>query len=162
MMIMVNSNKREGKQKELDKISKAIRERNTRAPILKATVTCIKTGVTTILDTQNDIVQAAAESNCRCQCKSEVTAFRTAPLLQEFGYCADNKVNVDAILDRMYMIPPVTEKYAKEFIAALEMPTSIWCKEKNTLFVSPEEHKSAWKKQKASTACESTALSHEH
>ena len=28
--------------------------------------------------------------------------------------------------------------------------------------VSPEEHKSAWKQQKASTACKSTALSHEH
>jgi len=125
-------------------------------------VTCSDTGVTTILDTHNKIVQAAAESNCRCQCKIEGTAFRTAPLLQDFRYCADNKVNVDAVLDRTYVIPPGTDNYAKEFIAALEMPTSIQCKEKITLTVSPEEHKSTWKKQKASTAYKSTALSHEH
>ena len=42
------------------------------------------------------------------------------------------------------------------------MPPSIQCKQKITFYVSPEEHKSEWKKQKASMACESTALSHEH
>ena len=62
----------------------------------------------------------------------------------------------------MYVIPPGTVKYAEEFIVALKIPPSIQCKEKITFSVSPEEHKSAWKKQKASTACESTDLSHEH
>ena len=125
-------------------------------------MTSINTGVITILDTQNYIVQPVTESNCRFQYKTEGTSFRTAPLLQEFGYCADNKVNVSAVLDGTYVIPPGTDKYTKEFNSALEMPTSIRCNEKITLFVSPEEHKRTWKKQKASTACESTAFSHEH
>ena len=125
-------------------------------------MTCSDTGVTTIFDTQNEIFQAATESNCCCQCKTEGTAFRTAPLLQEFGYCSDNKVNVYAVLDRTYVIPPGTDKYAEEFIAALEMTTSIRCKEKITLSVSPEEHKSTWKKQKASIECKTTDRSHEH
>ena len=102
--IMKKLRQREEKQKEPGRISKDIQERNTRAPVLKDTVMCSDTGVTTILDTQNEIVQVAAESNCRRQCKKEGTAFRTAPLLQEFGYCADNKDNVDAVLDRRYVI----------------------------------------------------------
>ena len=59
------------------------------------------------------------------------------------------------------MIPPGTDKYAEEFIAALEMPNLICWKDTITLSDSPEEYKSAWKKQKASMACKSTALSHE-
>ena len=39
-------------------------------------------------------------------------------MLQEFGYCADNKVNVNSVLDETYVIPPGTDKYAEEFIAA--------------------------------------------
>ena len=54
---------RESKQKELGRISRDVQERNTRAPVLRATVTCSDTGVTTILDNQIKIVQAAAESN---------------------------------------------------------------------------------------------------
>ena len=71
-------------------------------------------------------------------------------------------MNVDAVLAGTYVIPPGTDEYANKFISALEMPASIRCKEKITLTVSPEDHKSAWKKQNASTACKSTALSHEH
>ena len=54
---------RESKQKEVGQISRDVRERNTRAPVLRATMTCSDTGVTTILDDQIEIVQAAAESN---------------------------------------------------------------------------------------------------
>ena len=132
---------REGKQKEIGRKSKYIRKQNTRAPVLKATLKCIDKGVTTIIDTQNEIFEAAAESNCCCQCKTEGTAFRTVPLLYEFGYCTDNKENVDAVLDRTYEIPLRTDKYSEEFIAALKMPPSIQCKDKITLSVSPEEHK---------------------
>ena len=39
-------------------MSKDICKKNTRDPILKATVTCIDTGVTTIIDTQNKIFEA--------------------------------------------------------------------------------------------------------
>ena len=49
----------EGKQEELGRISEDIRKQNTRVPVLKATVMFINTGVTTIIDTQNNIVEAA-------------------------------------------------------------------------------------------------------
>ena len=123
--IMKKLFQREGKQKELGIISKDIRKKNTRAPVLKATVTSIDTGVTTIINTQNNIVEASIESNCCQQCKTEGTAFRTVPLLQDFGYCADNKENVNTVLYGTYVIPPGTDKYAEEFIAALKMPPSI-------------------------------------
>ena len=70
---------RESKQKELGQISRDVRERNTRAPVLRATVMCSDTGVMTILDDQIEIFQAAAESNRQRQCKTEGTAFRTLP-----------------------------------------------------------------------------------
>ena len=116
------------------------------------------TGITTIIENQNEIVKVAAESNCGYQCKIEGTAFRTDPLLLEFGYCTNNKENVDAILNGMYVIPPRIDKYAEEFIEAIEMPNSIYCKDTITLSVSPEEQKSVWKKQNASTTCKSIAL----
>ena len=67
--IMKKKFQRESKQKELGQISKDIRERNTRAPVLKATATvmCSDTGVTTILDMilskwpQNQIAIASAK-----------------------------------------------------------------------------------------------------
>ena len=60
------------------KILKDSCERNIRSPILKATVTCPMTGVTTIIETQSKIIEAA---------KTEETDFRVTPLLQYFGYC---------------------------------------------------------------------------
>ena len=95
---------KEDKQKELGRISKDIFERNTRAPLFKATVTWIDTGITTIIDTQNEIIEAAVESNCRCQCKTKGTAFRSSPFLPDFGYCADNKKNANAVLDEMWFL----------------------------------------------------------
>ena len=68
-------------------------------PIPKATVTCPDTEITTIIETQNGIVKAAAESNCCCQFKIEGTAFKTSHLLPEFGYCVNNKEYVDDLLD---------------------------------------------------------------
>ena len=62
--IMQKIFQRESNPKELCQISKDIQEQNTRAPILKDTVMCSDTGVTTMVDTQNKIVQAAAELNC--------------------------------------------------------------------------------------------------
>ena len=60
------------------------------------------------------------------------------------------------------MIPTDTYHYAEEFIEALVMQNSIWSKDTITLLVTPEEQKSAWKKQKSSTASKSTTLTYEH
>ena len=116
---------REEKARELGRICKDIHERNSRSPVVKATVILSITGVTTIIETQNEMVKAATESNHHHQYKTEGIAFRTAPLLQEFGYFADNKDNVDEFLNGTYMIPTGTDQYPEEFIKALATPNSI-------------------------------------
>ena len=65
-----------------------------------------------------------------------------------FGYYTENKENVDAFLNGTYMIPPVTDQYAEEFIEALSMPNAIHRKDTITLSVTLKEHKSALKKNK--------------
>ena len=102
---------------------------------------CYITEVTTIIKTQNKIVKAAAKSNFCRQCKTEETPLRIALLLQEFGYFADNKENVDVVLNRTYVIPPGIDQYAKEFIETLGMPNFIQRKNPITLLVTSEEHK---------------------
>ena len=83
-------------------------------------------------------------------------------MLLEFGYCTNNKDNVDVVLNETYVIPPGVDKYAEEFIESLETPNLICYKDIITFSVSSEEDKSTWKKQKTTMACKSTALSHEH
>ena len=56
---MKKSLQREEKQRALEIISEDICERNTRTPVLKATLMCPMTGVTTIIETRNKIVEAS-------------------------------------------------------------------------------------------------------
>ena len=84
------------------------------------------------------------------------------PLLQEFGYCADNRTNVEAVLNGTYSCPPTTDKYAKEFIKMLKMPESIKNRETVDLVVTPEQHKQGWRKQKGKVACDYYSLTNEH
>ena len=106
-------------------MSKSIGERNIRSPVLKATITNPVTNKVRFIKTQNELVQAAVASNKKRQCRTEGTPFRVQPLLQDFGYCTDNKNNVEAVLNGTYVCNPATDKYAKEFIKALKMPDSI-------------------------------------
>ena len=85
---------------------------------------------------------AAAES------QTEGTAFRLPYLLADFGFCAENKANCDAVINGTYASPDNVEYYAKEFIKALAMPDSLRAKDAIHLSVSQEEHEQAWKQQK--------------
>ena len=46
-------------------------------------------------------------------------------LLADFGHCAENKVNYDAIVDGTYIPPHDVDLFVKKFIAALVMLDSI-------------------------------------
>lgn len=127
--------------RDIGRISKDIHECNNRTLVLKATVICSITGVKSIIKIHEKIVEAAAKSNLKCQCKTEGTAFRIYPLLQDFRYCADNKINVDAVLNGTYIVPPGTDQYVKEFIKTLSLPEFIWAKNTINLLVMPEEQK---------------------
>ena len=84
---------------------------------------------------------AAAKSNLRRQSQTKGTTFRITPLIDESGYYADIKANVDAVLNGTYVSQPTTGKYAKEFPAALAMPDSIHQKGPIDLNVTPKQHK---------------------
>ena len=129
---------------------------------MKATVIDPVSNEVVFIETQKELVQAAAVSNKKRQSRTEGTPFRVQPLLQEFGYCADNRTNVEAVLNGTYVCPPTTDKYAKEFIKTLKMPESIRNRETVDLVVTPEQHKQGWKKQKATVACDYYSLTHKH
>ena len=93
------------------------------------------------IEIQNGLIQAAAASNKKRQCRTEGTPFRVQPLLQDFGYCADNKDNVEAVLNGTYECNPATDEYAKEFIKALKMPDSIRERSTVNLNITPAQHK---------------------
>ena len=119
-------------------MSKSIRERDTRSPVLKATISDPVTNKVEFIETQEELVQVAAKSNKKQQCRTESTSFRIQPLLQDFGYY---KNNVKAVLNGTYICHPTTDKYAKEFIKALKMPDSIRERGTVNLNITPAQHK---------------------
>ena len=106
-------------------MAKSIRERDIRSSVLKATITDQATNKVRFIETQEELVQAATVFNKKQQFRTEGTPFGIKPLLQDFGYCTDNKTNVKAVLNGTYICHPTTDKYAKEFIKALKIPASI-------------------------------------
>ena len=147
--ILEKQEAREKKAKEVGDMSKRIRERDFRSPVLKATITDPTTNEVVFIETQRELVRAAAASNRKRQSRTQGTPFRVQPLLQEFGYCADNRNNVEAVLNGTYECPPGTDKYAIEFIKMLKMPEPIRNRKTIDLVVTPEQHKQGWKKQKS-------------
>ena len=72
------------KAKEVGDMSKKIRERDFRSPVLKATVIDPVSNEVVFIEIQRELVQAAAASNRKRQSRTEGTPFRVQPLLQEF------------------------------------------------------------------------------
>lgn len=83
-----------------------------KAPITKTIANCPITRVTSTLDIQETIVAAATKSNLCCQYQPEGTAFSMYPFLDDFGYCANNRKNVDNVLAGTYVPLTNTGKYA--------------------------------------------------
>ena len=87
MMFWEERSRQEGRD------SKQIRWRNIKSPVLKAEVTDFFTGISRIVETQEEIVAATAESNLRRQSQTAGTAFCLPPLEEAFGICANNEAN---------------------------------------------------------------------
>ena len=153
---------REKHQKDQGRVARTIRKRNIKEPVLKGVALCQETGLQKVVDTQDSLVQAVAESNLRRQKQTETTPFRTAPLRDEFGYCAENYENIQAVLDGTYNPPPGTDQYAKEFLRELQMPDAIREKGPIDINLTEEDNEQAWKRQKGGTASDSSTLAFEH
>ena len=69
-------------------------------------------------------------------------------LLADFGFCAENKVNCDAVTNSTHVPPDDVDCYAKEFIAALAMSDSLRVKGTIDILLKPEDHEQMWKTQK--------------
>ena len=106
MMIREERSRQEGRD------SKQIRGRNIKSSVLKAEVTDFITGTTRIVETQEEIVAAAAESNLRRQFQTVVTAFCLPPLEDAFGTCANNEANCHAVLAGTFIPPEGSDPFA--------------------------------------------------
>ena len=106
MMIREERSRQEGRD------SKQIRGRNIKSPVLKAEVTDFITGTTRIVETQEEIVAAAAESNLRRQSQTMGTLFCLPPLEDAFGACANNETNYHAVIAGTFIPPEGSDLFA--------------------------------------------------
>ena len=96
---------REERARQEGRDSKQIRGRINKSTVLKAEVTEFITGTTRVVETQEEIVAAAAKSNLRRQTQTVKTAFFLPPLEEAFGSCANNEANCHAVIAGTF-IPP--------------------------------------------------------
>ena len=73
------------------------------------------------------------------------------PLLDIFGHLA-NKEPAHQVIEGTFVAPEDIDPVVADIIESLKMPDSIKEKEKLTLFITPEDNKKSWKKQKDKTA----------
>ena len=114
------------------------------------------------METQEEIVAAAAESNLRRQAHTVGTAFCLPPLEDAFGTCANNEANCHAVIAGTFIPPEGSDPFAVYILQALEQPSSLSEKGLIDFTVSPEMHSQAWRSQKDKTAVEPSALFNSH
>jgi hypothetical protein len=100
---------REKQAKDQGRVARTIGKRNIKEPVLKGVALCKEAGLQKVVDTQEYLVEAVAESNLRRQTQAEFTPFRSSTLLEDFGYCEENYENIQSVLDGTYTPPPGTD-----------------------------------------------------
>ena len=111
---------------------------------MKAEVTDFITGTTRIVETQEEIVAAATESNLRCQSQTVGTVFYSSPLEDVFGTCANNEANCHTVIAGTFIPLEGTDPFAVSLLQALEQPSSLSEKSLIDFKVTPELHSQAW------------------
>ena len=125
-------------------------------------MTAFVTGITRVVETQEEIVAAAAKSNLRRQTQTAGTAFCLPPLEVSFGSCANNEANCNNVIVSSFIPSEGLDSFAVSLLQSLEQPTSLSDKGLIDFTVTPEDHSQAWKSQKDKTAVELSALSNSH
>ena len=72
------------------------------------------------METQEEIVAAAAESNLRCQSQTVGTSFCLPPLEDAFGTCANNEANCHPVIAGTFIPPEGSDPFAVSLLQALE------------------------------------------
>ena len=74
------------------------------------------TGITRIVETQEEIVAAAAESNLRRQMQTAGTTFCLPPLEDTFCPCTNNKFNCNDIIAGSFIQPNGADPFAESLL----------------------------------------------
>ena len=158
--VIIAQRKRESQAKLDGAVARAIRGRNTKRAVLMATVEA-PDGSLIELHSQAEMVPAMAASNLSRQQECLHTPPMMAPFTTDFGMLADTPAALD-VINGTYVPPPSMDKYLVELLAVMTMPDSIRCRGPLDTFVSPEDNRAGWTKQKERTAGEPTCLSFSH
>ena len=70
------------------------------------------TGITRIIETQEEIVAAAAKSNLRRQIQTAGTSFCLPPLEDAFGPCVNNEANCNDVIAGSFIPPEDSDPFA--------------------------------------------------
>ena len=147
---------REQQQTAQGAAAKAIQQGNNRKSVTMAIATD-EDGNDVICDTQETMVPAMAASNLARQKMCISKPSMTMPLLGDLDYLVDTHAATE-IINGTYEILEGTNTYAAEFIAELQMPDAIRDIGPLDCSITPEENKSAWRKEKERTGCEPSTL----
>ena len=120
------------------------------------------TVTTKIVETQEEIVAAVAESNLRCQLQTASNIFYLPPLKDAFGTYAINKANFNDVIAGSFTPADDANPFAGSLLQALEQPASLKNKGFIDFTITPSAHPQAWKNQKDKTTVEPSALSNSH
>ena len=101
-----------------------MRQRDIKSHVLKIEVKDPFRGIDKILNTQEEIIAAAAEFNIRHQPQTVGMAFQLPPLVKVFGTCANNKDNCNVIMDGDFIPDKDADLTAIYLLGALGMTVS--------------------------------------
>ena len=114
--------KRENDQKIMGRNAKCIRHKNLRDPIVQATATNSHSEVYEYLQ-EDTMVVTIAKSNFNRQQRND-TPFMTLPLVDIFGYLANDKPAME-VINGTFVPPDSTPQYMLEFLEVLKMLDAI-------------------------------------
>ena len=115
--------KREQQQRDLRLASRTIRGAINKNAVLKAIATD-DDGAEHVLETQDEMVSAMAESNLRRQQQCQGTPSMIPSFHDEFGYLADAPAAL-SVIEGTYVPPAGTNPYLVELLSCLDLTLSI-------------------------------------
>ena len=113
---------------------------NNKCLVLKAKVTDFVTDIIIIVETQEEVMAAAAESDLRHRSQSTGTIFYLLLLEDAFGTCANNKANCNDVIAGSFTLAKDANPFTVSLLQDLEQSASLKDKELNAFTINPSAH----------------------
>ena len=152
--------KREQQQRDLGLVSQTIRGAVNKNAVLKA-ISTDDDGAEHVLETQEEMVPAMAESNLQQQLQCQGTPSLMPPFLDNFGYLVDTLAAL-SVIKGTYVPPAGTDPYLVDLLSCLETPPSIQASRIFPFVANEQDNCLAWIKQRERTAGEPSCLGFSH